>query len=138
VTVPIVHDPNVREFFADIDGARPVLQYRYANGLMTIYHTGVPATLANRGIAGELARAALEFARAAGWKVDPACSYVRAFMQRHVEYADLMVSRTTTPAPPADASGAGEREREHKDALLDEALDESFPASDVPAIGGES
>jgi predicted GNAT family acetyltransferase len=136
VTVQIVHDPNAREFFADIEGARPVLQYRYANGLMTIFHTGVPAPVANRGIAGELARTALEFARAQGWKVEPACSYIRAFMQKHVEYADLMLSGTTT-APPPGSTEAGEREREHTDALLDEALDESFPASDVPAIGGE-
>jgi uncharacterized protein len=121
VTVQIVHDPNAREFFAEIDGYRPVLQYGYANALMTIVHTGVPPALANRGIAAELTRTALEFARAQGWKVDPACSYARAYLHKHVEYADMMISP-----------------RQHEDALLDEALDESFPASDVPAIGGDS
>jgi hypothetical protein len=29
-------------------------------------------------------------------------------------------------------------DRKHMDELLDEALDESFPASDSPAVGGAS
>lgn len=128
MTVQIVHDPNTREFYANVESYRPVLRYSSADGLMTIVHTGVPAALANRGIAAELTRTALEFARAQGWKVDPACAYARAYLNKHVEYVDLMVSRTST----------GEGERKHMDALLDEALDESFPASDVPAIGGDT
>jgi uncharacterized protein len=128
MTVPIVHDPNAGEFFADVDGHRAVLQYHAANGLMTIVHTGVPAPLANHGIAAELTRTALEFARAQGWKVEPACSYARAYLRQHTEYSDLMSSRAS----------AADGEHQHVDALLDEALDESFPASDVPAIGGDS
>lgn len=125
MTVRIVHDPNALEFFADIDGQRPVLQYRYADRVMTITHTRVPEALGHRGIAAELTRAALEFARGQGWKVEPACSYARAFMERNAQYADLL------------ASHRGDSPRQHQEALLDEALEESFPASDVPAIGGD-
>lgn len=127
MTAPIVHDAQKREFFLSLDGYRPVLRYRIANGLMTIVHTGVPPELSHRGIAGELTRTALEFARAQGWKVEPACSYARAYMQKHGEYADLA---------PGGAAAAADTVRQHVDSLLDEALDESFPASDVPAVGG--
>ena len=87
--VQVVHDAIAREFFTEVAGSRPVLQYHLANGLMTIVHTGVPPALSHRGIAAELTRTALEFARAQGWKVEPSCSFARAYMAKHGEYADL-------------------------------------------------
>jgi len=90
VTMQVLHDPKPQEFYADLEGQRPVLQYRYADGLMTILHTGVPAMLSNRGIAAELTRTALDFARGQGWKVRPACSYALAFIAKHPQYADLV------------------------------------------------
>jgi predicted GNAT family acetyltransferase len=80
------------EFFADVEGYRPLLQYRCADRVMSIVHTKVPAPLRKRGIAAELVRAALALARAQGWRVDPACSYAREFMDRNAEYADLYAS----------------------------------------------
>lgn len=130
MTIQVIHDPKAQEFFAQVDGLRPVLQYRFANGVMTIVHTGVPAPLERRGIAAALTTTALEFARAQGWQVEPACSYARAFLHKHPEYAPLWLR--------PDAAAATEHDREHMDVLLDEALEESFPASDVPAIGGET
>ena len=47
----------------------------------------------------------------------PACSYAAAYMAKH----------------PQDSA-----EQRHIDELLDEALDESFPASDSPSVGGSS
>jgi predicted GNAT family acetyltransferase len=55
-----------------------------------MHHTYVPPSLEGRGIAGALVRAALEHARTAGWRVQPACSYVAAYMRRHPETADLL------------------------------------------------
>jgi predicted GNAT family acetyltransferase len=43
-----------------------------------------------RGIASALVQAAMEVARAEGWKVVPACSYAAAWMRRHPEYRDLL------------------------------------------------
>jgi hypothetical protein len=60
--------------------------------------------------------AALSTARAAGWSVNPVCSYAAAYMAKH----------------------APEAGRQHADDLLDEALDESFPASDSPSVGASS
>ena len=135
----IQHDPKAQEFTAELSGYRAVLQYRYGDRVMTIAHIGVPAAISRRGVAAELARAALSLAREQGWTVNPECSYARAFMRRHHEYADL-TSTTASPDEPASrpaADGERQSEHEHVDALLDEALDESFPASDPPAVGGE-
>jgi predicted GNAT family acetyltransferase len=40
-------------------------------------------------LAGALVHAAMDTARAEGWKVVPACSYASAWAQRHPEYDDL-------------------------------------------------
>jgi len=107
------HDATAHRFTIEVDGQHAVLDYALSGGVMTITHTGVPPAIRGRGIAGELMYAALGTARHAGWRVIPACSYAAAYLTKHPEYA----------------------KRQHDDELLDEALMESFPASDPPAIG---
>ena len=109
----IEHDDKQQRFSALVSGHRAVLDYRLAGDVMTITHTGVPPAIGGQGVAAELMRAALAAAGAHGWSVNPACSYAAAYMQRHPDKA----------------------ERAHTEALLDEALDESFPASDPPSVG---
>ena len=36
-----------------------------------------------------LVQTAVDHARASGWRIDPLCSYVRVWKQRHPEAADL-------------------------------------------------
>ncbi|MBS0432944.1 MAG: N-acetyltransferase [Proteobacteria bacterium] len=85
------HDTPSREFSAEVQGHRAVLQYRLRDGVMTIVHTGVPDEIAGHGVAAELMRAALQAARENGWKVFPACEYAEVFMRRHPEYGDLLM-----------------------------------------------
>lgn len=85
----ISHDPLAHRFAVRVEGAHCVLDYALAGGVMTITHTEVPPAVGGRGVAGELVRTALEFARAKGWKVVPACSYAAAWMDRHPAYAEL-------------------------------------------------
>jgi len=112
------HDPQARQFATDVDGSRAHLDYTVADGVMTITHTRVPPAIGGRGIAAELMAAALSAARAAGWSVNPACSYAKAYMEK--------LARKSSQS------------QQHVDELLDEALDESFPASDSPSVGGSS
>jgi hypothetical protein len=109
----IDHDTKAQRFTTDVDGHRAFLEYSLSDQVMTIRHTGVAPAIRGRGIAAELMRSALSAARVAGWTVNPGCSYAAAYMRRQ----------------PANA------ERQHEEDMLDEALDESFPASDPPAVG---
>ncbi len=117
----IHHDQQAHRFTTEVDGCRAVLDYRLAGRVMSITHTGVPPAIGGRGIAAELMRAALQFAHESGFSVNPACSYAAAYMRRHREEAG-------GPAP----------DKNHIEDLLDEALEESFPASDSPSVGGSN
>lgn len=81
----IEHRAERRRFEATLDGAHGRIEYRLDPGVMTVVHTEVDPALEGRGVAGALVRAALDFARAQGLKVDPECSYTRAYMERHPE-----------------------------------------------------
>ena len=90
MSLDVQHDRSAKVFVAVVDGQRCVLEYELDGNTMTITHTGVPQAVGGRGIAGDLTRAALEAARALDWKVVPACSYARQFLDKHTEYADLL------------------------------------------------
>lgn len=90
MSIEVIHEPSARRFVAIVDGEECVIDYRLSGNTMTITHTGVPASLGGRGIAGELTRHALGAARELGWKVIPACSYAAAYFEKHPEYRDLL------------------------------------------------
>ncbi len=112
----VQHDPDGLKFTTTVDGQVAELDYTLVGQLMTITHTRVPKPIEGRGIAAELMRAALDVAQTSGWQVEPQCSYAVAYMRKH-------------------SLDSG---RQHVEDLLDEALDESYPASDSPSVGGSS
>ena len=124
----IDHDRGAHRFTTELDGNRAELDYTLAGGVMTITHTGVPPAIGGRGIAAELMEAALSAARESGWSVNPACSYAKTYLERHPHGSKQ--PQGSTPPQVAD--------KQHLDELLDEALEESFPASDPPAVSGTS
>lgn len=89
----IEHDTAARRFQWLEDGQLCVLDYELHDGVMIVTHTGVPEAAGGRGIAADLAKEALDTARAQGWKVRPLCSYVQAWMRRQRgAYDDLLAS----------------------------------------------
>src|SRR5271165_5930385 len=101
----INHDSRAHRFSAQLEGQTGLLDYSLDGTVMSITHTRVPREIGGRGVAAELMRSALDLATANGWTVNPICSYAVAYMKRH------------------PSTGA----KEHLEALLDEALEESFP-----------
>lgn len=89
----VEHVEYAQRFLLEQDGVRCVLDYERDGAVIIITHTHVPAAVAGRGIAGALTRTALEYARASGYKVVPHCSYATRYIERHPEYASLLVGR---------------------------------------------
>ena len=86
----VQHDQTAQRFEWTEDGIRSELDYELQNGVMSILHTGVPEAVGGRGIAADLAKAALDTAREQGWLVRPVCSYVAAYIKKHAEYQSLL------------------------------------------------
>ena len=86
-----VHDPAANRWTVDLEGQRSLLDYRLADGVVTIRHTEVPQPLGGRGIAGRLVAAVFDWARAEGYRIRPACAYAVAWVERHPDQADIVV-----------------------------------------------
>lgn len=84
------HDEAARRFEIAAGTLSAHLDYEWRGDAMVITHTFVPVELRGRGLAEQLARAALEWARGRGARVVPACSYVARFIERHAEYQSLV------------------------------------------------
>lgn len=90
--VEVRHNEAASRFEATVDGLVSVAGYHRDGNVLRMYHTEVPAALEGRGIAGQLVRAAFAYATAHGLSIDPRCSYVRAYMQRHPETHALLAA----------------------------------------------
>jgi len=89
----VVHNEAQSRFEIRVGDVLCVLDYRRTPDKLIIYHPEVPPPFERHGLAARMTRAALDFARAQNLKVEPRCPYTAFFMQKHPEYADLLLSR---------------------------------------------
>ncbi len=88
---PIINNRVASRFECTVEGHRCVADYelRPQERVIRMTHTGVHPSLRGRGIAAALVDAALAYARSEGLRVDPVCSYVQDYLQRHPGAAEL-------------------------------------------------
>ncbi len=86
----VVRVPEQDRFEARMDEGTGVLTYELRPGSIVFVHTVVPEALEGRGVGGALARAGLDYAREQGLGVVPQCPFVKAWIERHPDYADLV------------------------------------------------
>jgi hypothetical protein len=75
-----------------VDGDRVVgiIRYRREEGAVVLVHTEVEPAYEGHGLAGELVEGAFRDLRDRGLRVVPLCPYVREWLDRHPEQADLV------------------------------------------------
>ena len=74
----------------EVEGHVAFAEYGLAAGVITFIHTVVPKELGGRGVGSTLARGALEDVRRRGLKVVAQCPFIKAFMDKHAEFNDLL------------------------------------------------
>ena len=89
MSLSVTHDQAKHRFEVTVDGHTGVVTYVEREGVWIMDHTYVPDALRGQGIAAQLVEAALTAAREAGVKIEPQCSYVARYMERHTETHDL-------------------------------------------------
>jgi predicted GNAT family acetyltransferase len=86
----VTNNPAAGRYEILTDQGAAILTYRQRGADLDLMHTEVPKALEGHGYAAALAAAALDDARREGIKVIPTCPYVKAYLERHPEYADLV------------------------------------------------
>ena len=90
---PIVRDVPEADRFEIRDGERVlgVAAYERRGDTIVFTHTEVDPDAGQSGLGSTLVRTALDEVRSRGGKVIPLCPFVRGWIDRHAEYADLVV-----------------------------------------------
>jgi predicted GNAT family acetyltransferase len=91
VDVTVTEVPDRNRYEAEIDGKRVGLAaYRRQGRTVVFTHTEVDPSAEGHGVGAALARAALDDVRARGQSAVPLCPFIKSWIERHPEYADLV------------------------------------------------
>ena len=86
-----VRDAKDRHRFElEVEGHVAFSTYERSGTVVTVLHTEVPKELGGRGIGSALAQGLLDLIRAEGLTVKPMCPFVKAYIGKHAQYADLV------------------------------------------------
>ena len=86
----IVNNKTKHRYELAADGHIAATYYDVADGVITFDHTEVPPELGGKGIGSKLVKGALDQVRAQGLKVMANCEFVKGYIGKHPEYADLI------------------------------------------------
>jgi len=85
----VVHTPGL--FYVPLDsGVKAFLRYSQDSDVLIIESTYTPEKYRGRGLAEELTRKVVEYAKIRKLKIRPRCSYAAMFFNRHLEFQDLL------------------------------------------------
>ena len=88
--IAVTDNAAAHQYEARIDGQLARLVYERRGDTLVLTHAEVHPSISGRGIGSRIVRAALDDARARRLRVIPRCPFVRAYVERHPEYRDLV------------------------------------------------
>lgn len=90
----IVDNPNERRYEALLgDQIVGFSEYRAVRGRRIFIHTEVDPAYEGRGFGSRLASGALQDVRAQGLKATVHCPFITAYLKRHREFDDIILTR---------------------------------------------
>ena len=102
MSVRVADAPERGRYEAHLDGdVVGYAAYERRGSLIVFTHTEVDPDRQGEGVAGTLAREALDDVRRRGLRAVPRCPYMAEWIRRHPDYADVLAHR---PAPSPDDS----------------------------------
>lgn len=84
-------NPALHRFEMDTEAGVAIVTYRRDGKVLKVVHTEVPEALAGKGVGSKLASGVLDLIRKNGDTLVPLCDFMRGYIGRHPEYADLVV-----------------------------------------------
>ena len=89
----VVNNKAEHRYELMVEGHLAATYYTLADGVITFVHTEVPPELGGKGVGSRLVKGALDQVRADGLKVIAQCPFVKGYIDKHADYADLLLKR---------------------------------------------
>ena len=86
----LIHNEAENKYEFHIEGFKPYIEYTQKGDVLHLTHTIVPKELGGRGIAKELCIGVMKELEAKGLKMQAACSYIVAFVEKNPQYERLL------------------------------------------------
>lgn len=86
----IINNPDKNRFEASTLAGTAVTDYMKVGNTLIFTHTEVPEALEGQGIASKLVKFALDYVRENKLTASPLCPFVKAYIERHPEYDDIV------------------------------------------------
>jgi predicted GNAT family acetyltransferase len=86
----VINNTAQQRYELEVDGHLATEHYKVDGDVVTFSHTEVPKELGGKGVGSRLVRGALDLARGANLKVVPQCEFVKSWIDKHPDYADLV------------------------------------------------
>lgn len=91
MTAEVKDNPAEERFEVhDGDALAGYLAYEQLDDAVVLIHTEIDKAYEGRGLGSVLVRRTLEQLRERGTKVVPLCPFVKSYLDRHPEYADVL------------------------------------------------
>lgn len=89
--IQVRDNAEAHRFEASLGGAPAgFAEYRLRDGVITFTHTEIDPAFEGQGIGSALVRWALDDVRGRGLRVVPLCPFVKGWIEKHPDYADLV------------------------------------------------
>jgi uncharacterized protein len=86
-------NPAKRRYEAIVDGeVAGYVFYQQRDEALVLIHTEVGEQFEGQGIGSRLAAGTLDDIRARGLHIVPVCPFIKSYVERHPEYADLVAA----------------------------------------------
>lgn len=86
----VINNKDHCRYELEVEGHLATEHYKLDGGVITFEHTDVPKELGGKGVGSKLVQGALDQVRADGLKLIPQCPFVKAWIEKHPDYADLV------------------------------------------------
>lgn len=91
--VQTTDNPEQQRYEARVDGELAgFAQYQLRGDRVVFTHTEVDDAFEGQGVGSALARGALDDVRARGLSAVPRCEFIRGWIDKHPDYADLVAA----------------------------------------------